>query len=235
MNYRRGHYTLTKLVDQEALTDEMIAAGVTLGISIAGGVVTLDGFTTQEALVTQLAAVAAVEVAHVPRTLTVATLSAAPHVKALHDECVACDGVAALAVAYPESYPGDLVLNHAPLTAEQQATLKAVAEAHDASVVPRLTVGQGEEDQVFAADGVATGSVTATDSRGADAAGKVVRLVIPQGGSAGVNGDAFTLDANGQAVIGFLETTTYTASLEFKLYYENGEADPVTFKVRRGT
>ena len=43
------------------------------------------------------------------------------------------------------------------------------------------------------------------------------------------------LDASGKAVLLFGPTTTFTGELLFEFCYENGEADPVTFTVRRGT
>jgi hypothetical protein len=227
-----NYHTLTKRVDQGELLPALISAGVTAGISIDGEKVYLSGLdeaTTTE----QLAIVASVVSAHEPTTFTECALSAAPHIRKFCEECSAVDGVTSIGVELPSSYPGTAVLVHNSLTVGQRTNLVAAAEAHDASSVPALSVDT--PSQVIAANNSATGAVTVTDSRGAAAEGKTVRLRIPPGGAAGADGDSFVLDASGQATVTFQETTIFTGELDFEFYYASGEADPVWFKVRRGT
>ena len=87
----------------------------------------------------------------------------------------------------------------------------------------------------FPADGIATGTVIVADTRAQAAAGKLVKLRISTGGSAGVTTDCITLDASGQGTFIFGATTVFTGELTFEVYYENDEADPATFTVRRGS
>jgi len=86
-----------------------------------------------------------------------------------------------------------------------------------------------------AANGVATGIVTVTDSRGADALGKTVRLRIPGNVKVQVNSDAFVLDGSGEAVAVFGPSSGISGEIDLEFYYVGGEADPASFKVRFGT
>lgn len=116
--------------------------------------------------------------------------------------------------------------------APTQAIIDAVV-AEYASTIPTLSVDT--VSQVLAADNVATGTVVITDSRGAGANGKVVKVKIPAGGGAAIDGDSYTLAGVGQATITFQATDQFTGGLTFKAYFANGEAAPVEFTVRRGT
>lgn len=167
------------------------------------------------------------------RVVTEVILATAPHQIGLVKELRAVEGVASISVLVAKSYPGTCVLRHNPLTADEQEALVAAAINHDASKVPSLSVDL--TSQVIAADGETTGEVTVSDSRAALAAGKRVRLRFPPGGSAGANGDSFVLDSAGRATVVFQATTTFTGVLTFSFYYENAEADEVSFNVRRGT
>ena len=226
-------YALTKRVDQDEFIAELVAGGVVLGINIDSTKVYLLGAPDQATLDAQLALIGPIETAHAPTTISEAALSTAPHVTKFLEECLAVSGVGAVSVELPSSYPGTAVLIHNSLDETERANLIAAAEAHDASTIPSLSFDT--PSQVIAADGVATGTVTVTDSRGASASGKAVRLRIPSGGSAGVDADSFVLDGSGQATATFQATTTYTGELTFMFFYDSGEADTVTFTVRRGT
>lgn len=230
-------HTLSKVVDQAAFVAELITAGVTSHIAIGGDRVTLSGpvwdAMTDEAQTAELALVASTETAHIPDTVTEVTLNAAPHSKLLRTELMALAGVTQVSVHCPPTYPGTCVVYHNALTGGQQAALSTAVTNHDPTAAPKLSVDTAA--QVIAADNVDTGTVTVTDSRGAAAAGKTVRLRIPSGGDAAVDADAFVLDAAGKATATFQVTTTFTGELTFEFYYANGEADPITFTVRRGT
>ncbi len=228
---------LTKCVDTDLLITELASAGVIVGYSIDHEKITLMGSfwdamdaPTQAA---ELALVAGVEAAHAPLTVTEVTLTDAPHPFVLSQELLAVTGVTSVTCQLPQTYPGTLVIRHNLLTVGEQANLTAAALAHDHDAVPTLSVDTAA--QVIAADGVATGTVTVTDSRGAGASGLTVRLTIPPGGSAGVDADSFVLDGAGQATATFQATTLLTGELTFEFYYASGEADSVTFTVRRGT
>lgn len=234
-----NYHTLTKAIDHVAFLSELALEGVTSRIGIANDTVSLSGPIWDAMDATQktaeLAKVATVETAHAPDTVTEVTLTAAPHLTRLSQELLAVDGVTSVSWFPPVAYPGTVVLMHNALTSVQQTALSDAALAHDASAIPKLSVGAGEEDQVIAADNVATGTVTVTDSRGALANGKTVKLRIPPGGSGNVDVDSVTLAGVGQGTFTFQVTTTFTGELVFEAYYANDEADPITFKVRRGT
>jgi hypothetical protein len=232
-----NHHTLTKNVDHGELATELATAGVTAGISIDHQKIYCSGpiwdAMDAAARTAELALIASTEASHSPTTITEVTLNTAPHIQALLDELVAVAGVTNVSVGLPTAYPGTAVIYHNSLTAGEQTNLSTAATSHDASSIPSLSVNTAS--QVIAADNVDTGTVTVTDSRGAAAAGKTVRLRIPAGGSAGADADSFVLDGAGQATVTFQATTVLTGDLTFAFYYANGEADEVEFTVRRGT
>jgi hypothetical protein len=226
-----NYHILTKPVDHEALLAELVAAGVTMSISIDSEKISLSGDLS--ILAAQLVLVAATESAHTPTTITTAAVIVEPHAIKLRDACSAVPGVTSVTIALPSSYPGTAVLYHNPLNSTQQTALELAVTSHDPSLVPSLSVDT--PSQVIAADGVATGTVTVTDSRGASASGKTVKLLFSLGGSAGANADSFVLDGSGQTTVTFQATSTFTGDLPFEFYYPNDEADRVRFTVRRGT
>jgi hypothetical protein len=180
----------------------------------------------------ELALVAATEAAHAPDTVTEVVLTSAPHGPFLNAELLALPGVTRISVSRPPVFPGTVVIRHNALTANEQTSLTAAALAHDASAVPALSV-DGADPRVF--DPGSLGTVVVSDSRGAAAKGKTVRIRIPPGGSAGIDGDSYTLNAAGQAALTFQGGTGFTGELTFEAYYASGEADSVIFTVRRGT
>jgi len=230
-------HPLTKRADTGELAGELLAAGVTSGIGIDNVNVYLGGDAWDamdaDAKAAELALVAETELAHTPTTKSEATLAAAPHVGKLLEECSAVSGVTGLGVELPESYPGTAYLTHDSLTLGERANLVAAAEAHDATTVPSLAVDI--PSQVVGADGIDTGAVVITDSRGAAVNGNTIKIRIPVGGGAAINGDSFALAGAGQATVLFQTTTTFTGELEFEAYDPLGVADPVKFIVRRGS
>lgn len=118
-----------------------------------------------------------------------------------------------------------------PTTEPSQAIIDAVA-AEYATAIPTLSVNT--PSQVIAANNSATGTVVITDSRGADANGKTVKIKILAGGGA-IDGDSYVLAGAGQATINFQATNFFTGELRFLAYYDSGETDPVGFTVRRGS
>jgi hypothetical protein len=228
-----NYHTLTKRVDHGELLAQLISGGVTSDIAIDDEKIYLTSDLDAPTMAAQLVIVATVEAAHQPSTCTEVTLAAAPHVKKLCEECEAAAGITGIGVVLPTAYPGTVCFLHESIPLAAQDTIRTTALAHDASGIPSLSVDTAAS--VIAADGVATGTVTVTDSRAAGASGLTVRLRIPSGGSAGANGDSFVLDGAGQATVTFQATTVFTGVLTFEFYYDTGEADPVTFTVRRGT
>ena len=234
-------HNLTKAIHHETFVAELLTEGVTSRVAIGSSRVTLsgplwEGPSTPEVdalRAAELAMVATVETAHAPDTVTEATISAHPHGPALNAELLALPGVTRVSAHRPVNVPGVAVIHHNPLTTAQQAALKTAVEDHDASAIPALSVVA--EDQVIAADDLATGTVTVSDSRGAAAEGKTVRIRIPLGGGGGIDGDSYVLDASGDAVVTFGATGAFTGEMTFEAYYENGEADSALFTVRRGT
>ena len=231
-------HTFTKRINHSEFVDELVTAGVTAAYNMNNVELMFHGSVwdaMDEAEKTaELALVATSETTHSPTTITEVTLATAPHVNKFFEKCLAVSGVTNIGAEWPSSYSGTAVLIHNSLTAEEQANLVTAAEAHDPSTVPSLAV-DGSDPRVYAADGVATGSVVITDSRGAAANGKTVKVRIPTGGGAAIDGDSYVLAGVGRAIVAFQTTTTFTGELEFEAYYANGEADPVKFTVRRGT
>lgn len=230
-------HTLTKRVDHQEFISELLVAGVSAGIAIDHEKVILNGAAWENmdaaAQTAELALVASTDAAHTPTTITEVTLTAAPHVRTFLEECLAVTGVTNVTVELPETYSGTATLIHNSLSTVEQTNLASAATSHDASSVPSLSVDTVA--QVIAADNTATGTVTVTDSRGAAANGNTVKLLIPPGGSAAVDGDSFTLSGAGQATATFGATTTFTGVLPFEWYYSDGSVDPVSFTIRRGT
>jgi hypothetical protein len=189
----------------------------------------------ENARAAQLALVAAAETAHTAATITEVTLTRAPHPLKLPEELLAAvAGVTSVSVFQADAYPGLVTIKHNSLTPAERSSLISAALAHNAALVPKLSVGS-VEPRVWAANGVAQGAVLVTDSRGSGASGRTVNLRIPAGGSAGVMSDHVVLDVTGQGLLNFGPTTVFTGELEFELYYTISDADPVRFTVRRGT
>jgi len=116
-------------------------------------------------------------------------------------------------------------------TGDDPATFKANVEA---AALPFLSVDVF--DTPIAGDGVATGSVVVTDSRGAAANGKTVKLLIPDGNEV-VDKSEAVLAGVGQATFTFgpSPTTNWTTAPNprcFRFCYENAEAELVEFCVR---
>lgn len=227
-----SYYTLTKRIDEAAFTKELVAAGV-VSFNIGDDRVYLTGSLTPQAITSRLATIAAVEAAHAPTTFTEASLASAPHVKLLISEITALGDVVVNGIEHPNLYPGTICVSHNPLPEDRRAAVRAVAEAHDPAVFPALSVDTAST--VVSPDGVATDTVTVTDSRGAAASGKTVRLKLPASVTVQVDSDAFVLDGAGQATATFGPSTAITGEIGLEFYYVSGEADPVSFKVRFGT
>ena len=84
-------------------------------------------------------------------------------------------------------------------------------------------------------DGVDTGTTTISDSRGASADGKVVKVTIPQNAFCMIDADSYTLDSSGDAVITFGPLAGCTGEISISIGYESDEADPVMVIIRFGT
>lgn len=233
-----NYHTLTKKVDHEEFVAAMIAEGVTAGINIDHEKVTLGGIIWDAmdaaAQTAELVKVSNAEAAHTPTTLTKVSLDAAPHLAKFTEECLAVAGVDSVMIEQPGVYPGTGVVHHNSLSAGEQANLVAAAEAHDPTSVPSLSV-DGMDPRVYAADDVTTGATVITDSRGAEASGKTVKVRIPAGGACAIDADSYVLDGLGQATINWQTTNQVSGEMEFEAYYANGEADPFKFIVKRGT
>lgn len=230
-------HTLTKRIDHQELIAEMITEGVTCGIAIDHEKIYMTGAVWDamdgSARTAELAMVSTAEAAHVPTTCTLKNLTSAPHIKKLLEECSASTGVTNMGIEFPSSYPGDIIMLHNSLSSGDQTTLGTTAADHDASTIPSLAIDTAT--QVIAANNSDTGTVVITDSRGASANGNTVKIKIPSGGGADIDGDSYTLAGVGQATVTFQATTVFTGELEFEAYYADDSADPITFKVRRGT
>ena len=230
-------HSLTVPVDHAELISELRTAGVTAGISIDDTKIILSGdiwdAMTPAEQTAELALVAATESAHSATTCTKVNLTSAPHYSKLMEELLAVAGVTEVGIFYPDSYPGDITICHNSLTSQQQIDLTTAAQNHDASAIPSLSVNTGA--LVVAADGVATGTITVTDSRTTGANGKTVKLRIPNNLSVKVDADSYTLDANGSAVLTFGPQDYPSGACCLELYYTSGEADEVKFSVRFGT
>jgi len=101
-----------------------------------------------------------------------------------------------------------------------RAVFLAAIQAEPA--MPTLDVTPTGVGQI-AGDGVATGQLNVTDSRGAGAAGKVVLVEFP---AAVVMADAdqLTLNGSGYATLTIGPMAGCSGPLAFRFYYANGEA-----------
>lgn len=229
---------LTKRVDQAHLGLELTAAGVTTGLSITNTHILCSGpiwnGMDEGQREAELALIAATVANHQPSTLTEAQLSVAPHERTFLQECMALPAITNLSIEYPSAYPGKVVIFHNSLNSANKNSLVQIALAHDPSAAAYLSVS-ASSTIVVNANGVSTGVVTVTDSRGAAASGKTVRLRVIGSVSVQVDADAFVLDGAGQASMTFGPSTTITGEVGLEVYYESNEADPASFKVRFGT
>jgi len=232
-----NHHTITKPLDHALLISELLAAGVTAGIAIDDSKIYMTGpvwnAMDAAAQTAELALVAAAEAAHVSPTSTKVTITNVPHVGKLTEELAAVSGVTELGVRFPSSYPGDIVIMHNSVSPTVQANLTTAAQAHDASAVPSLSVNTSE--LLVAPDGVATGTVVVTDSRGASANGKTVRLKLPDNVAIMVDADAYVMAGAGQATLTFGPQSYPSGACCLELCYVNNEADAIKFNVRFGT
>jgi len=229
---------LSNPVDITSLLSELKAGGVTCDVSVDTHYVHLLGSNwnamTDPERTAERDIVTSVLSSHSPRNITSVVVTVAPHPEALQAACRAAPGVTKVAVHRPSTVPGNVVLYHNALTSSQQDALAQVVTNHDPTLVPSLSV-DGDDVRVYAADNVTAGTVVVTDSRGAGASGKIVKLIIPMGGDGDVDVDHITLDVNGKGNFNFLETTRFTSVLVFKAYLDDNSGDPVVFTVRRGT
>jgi len=232
-----NYHTLTKLVDHMQLIAELKNGGVTTGISINHEWISLNGEIwdnmDDSARREELTRVATIEGAHAPTTITEVPVALEPHAKKLQEQCETATGGKKVSIYRPNSYPGTIVLRHQTLAEDTRAALVEVVKNHDASVVPILSVDTAEK--VIASDGVTTGEVIISDSRGASAEGNTIKVIISAYGTAGITADSFVLDGEGQAAISFGAVSLPTGALTFVVLDPTGEADPVSFRVRRGT
>ena len=97
--------------------------------------------------------------------------------------------------------------------------------SHDAATSPLVVAG----------DGVASSAVVVTDPRGAAAAGKTVKLRIPEGVFVPVDGDSVVLGAAGTGTFTFGPLSGCLGDVVLELYYESGEADPAPLTLRFGS
>ena len=152
------------------------------------------------ARVAELALVSAAESSHAPDTITEVTLSSVPHLDKLLEELSAVSGVSHVGIWLPPSYPGTVILHHNALTSGQQAALSTAATDHDSSTVPSLSLDVS--DLQVSGNGVATGTITVTDSRDAGAE-NVVLDVVPPPQPIALDKTSITLNASGQGTLAF--------------------------------
>lgn len=227
-----NHITLTKRVDSEELAAQMQAAGVVMGIDILGDQVVLNPADDPTLEAQKTIAVTCID-AHVPTTITEPTLNQAPNMRWLLKKCLELDGVVNIGLELPETYPNKGYLVHNSLTIPQKVALASLAEAHDPATVPCLTVDTPA--LVVPADGVSTGTVVVTDSRGVAANGLTIRLHIPSGVALVVDNDTFLLSGAGQATITFGVTSILMGEVPLIVGYDSEEAQAAGFSIRRGT
>jgi hypothetical protein len=114
-------------------------------------------------------------------------------------------------------------------------TLKAAIEAnHPPPALAALTLDK-PGPLAIAGNGVAYDTVILSDSRGSLAYNKTVKLKVPSGAYLPVNGDAFTLNAQGQATVVFGPCTGCVGEMTLLFFYESGEAVSVPLLIRFGT
>lgn len=102
----------------------------------------------------------------------------------------------------------------------------------EAATIPTLSIDK--TSLVITGDGVATDTLQVTDSRGAGASGKTVKLMLP-GAYIKVDADSATLDGSGQALFTFGPLSGCTGTLHLSVYYNNGEANSQPFTLRFGS
>lgn len=111
---------------------------------------------------------------------------------------------------------------------------KAVVLANlESAVIPTLSLDKSSV--VVAGNGVATDTITVTDSRGAGATGKTLKLTVPPGAYLPVDADQLTLDGSGQATLNIGPCQGCVGEVLLNIYYDNGEADSATFTLRFGS
>jgi len=103
----------------------------------------------------------------------------------------------------------------------------------EGATIPSLSVDTAS--QTIAGDGIATGTVTVSDSRGAAASGNTVKLLVPVGSYVPADADSFTLDGSGDATVTFGPCTGCIGILSLAFYYDSGETDSIPFTVRFGS
>lgn len=223
-------YTLTKRIDMESFVAELVAVGVP-SFNIDGNKVYLTGEMTDDARAARLQHIANVEAAHIPTTCTKVYLTTMPHISSFMAEIEAL-GTTSVGLEHPPTYPGYGYVIHGSASASLRASIKTTAEAHNPGLFPKLAVDT--TSLVVSGDGVATGTMQVSDSRGVGAAGKTVRLRIPPNVTVSVDADSFVLDGAGRATATFGPFSGITGNLDLQFYYASGEADPVNAVVRFG-
>jgi hypothetical protein len=224
-------YTLTKRIDMESFAAQLVAVGVP-SFNIDGNKVYLTGEMTDDARAARLQHIANVEAAHIPTTCTKVSLAAMPHIPSFMAEIEAL-GATGVGLEHPLTYPGNGYVLHDSASDNLRASIKTTAEAHNPGLFPSLAVDVMV--LVVAGDGVATGHIQVSDSRGVGAAGKTVRLRLPPNVTVSVDADSFVLDGAGRATATFGPLSGITGDLDLQFYYASGEADPINAVVRFGT
>jgi len=150
--------------------------------------------------------------------------TAGPHQWILYQKCHAH--------GYTNPVVTDLGDGTMDVTIDEADDKPTVLSNLEAATVPALSLDKNS--LTIAPDGVATGTVTVTDSRGASASGKVVKLKIPPNAYVKVDVEEVTLNGSGQGVFTFgpLDGCLGESSLVF--YYDTEEADAQTCILKFG-
>ena len=120
------------------------------------------------------------------------------------------------------------------LTVDENSIVKATMLTNVNAATP-ASLSLDSDDVSVIGDGVATGSIVVTDSRGAAANGKVVKIRIEHGGLIKLTGLPLTLAGVGQATLTIGESARANeCSSDYILgfYYADGSAKPTQATVR---
>lgn len=112
------------------------------------------------------------------------------------------------------------------VTVDQADTEADVLANIKATTAPTLTLST--YDLQVAGDGVSTGDITVTDSRGPAASGKTVQIGVGQ--VVQLSSVSLVLDGSGQAAVTFgpsPSSGTVSGKIGLTFGYESGEAEPV--------
>lgn len=130
------------------------------------------------------------------------------------------------------SYRNDSAGENYSFTFDQADDKNTTKTNLSAAVVPTLSLSTA--DLMVTGDGVATGTVTVSDSRGAGASGKVINMMYPTSILQLSPTPTATLDGSGAAVITFGPSPSagvVTGKVPVEFSYATDEGAPITGKM----